>query len=47
MLSESELTGDTLAQAVNRAARLPRPAADLVDLDGARRSAELIMQWCS
>jgi hypothetical protein len=36
-----------LAQAVNRAARLPRPAADLVDLDGARRSAELIMQWCS
>ena len=47
MVAESELTVEKLAQAVNRAVRLPRPAADLVDLDGARRSAELIMQWAS
>jgi len=47
MVAESELTVEKLAQAVNRAARLPRPAADLVDLDGARRSAELIVQWAS
>jgi len=47
MLLERELTARKLAEAVNRAARLPRPAADLVDLDGARRSAELITQWGS
>ena len=46
-VAESEITVEKLAQAVNRAARLPRPAADLVDLDGARRSAELIMKWAS
>ena len=45
MLDESALTVENLAEAVNRAARAPRPPADLVDLDGARRSAELLREW--
>jgi predicted glycosyltransferase len=45
MLDESALTVDNLAEAVNHAARAPRPPADLVDLDGARRSAELLRSW--
>ena len=45
MLDESALTVENLAEAVNRAARAPRPPADLVDLDGARRSAELLRGW--
>ena len=45
MLDESALTAQSLAEAVNRAARAPRPAADLVDLNGARRSAELLREW--
>jgi len=45
MLAEKALTPENLAAAVNRAARAPQPAADVVDLDGARRSAELLKQW--
>src|SRR5258706_23250 len=45
MLDESVLTVEGLAEAVNRAARAPQPAADLADLDGGRRSAELLREW--
>jgi len=45
MLEESALTVASLAEAVNRAARAPRPGAGLVELDGARRSAELLRGW--
>jgi predicted glycosyltransferase len=45
VLEESAMTVENLAEAVNRAARSPRPSADLVDLDGARRSAELLRGW--
>jgi predicted glycosyltransferase len=45
MLAENALTPDNLAAAVNHAARAPQPPADVVDLDGARRSAELLKQW--
>lgn len=45
LVPESALSPETLADAVNRAARAPRPPADLVDLDGARRSAELLRGW--
>jgi predicted glycosyltransferase len=44
-LDESVLSPQSLADAVNRAARGPQPAAGLVDLDGARRSAELLKEW--
>ena len=47
MLAEKALTPENLAAAINRAARAPQPAADVVDLDGARRSAELLKQWLS
>ena len=47
MLEERALNPQSLADAVNRAARAPRPPAALVNLDGARRSAELIRQWLS
>jgi len=45
VVPEAALTSEALAHAVNRAARMPRPAADLVDLRGAERSAELIREW--
>jgi len=45
MVAEDALTPQTLAAAVNRAARASQPPADLVDLDGARRTAELVQQW--
>jgi predicted glycosyltransferase len=44
-LAEGDLSAEKLAAAVDRAALRPRPAAPGVDLDGARRSAELIRQW--
>lgn len=47
MLAESALTPQALADAVNRAVRAERPPADLVALDGARRSAELLREWLS
>jgi hypothetical protein len=42
---DQALDPQSLADAVNRAARMPQPAPGWVDLDGARRSAELIEQW--
>jgi len=42
---EETLSPGTLAEAVNRAARAPLPPAGLVDLNGARRSAELLRGW--
>jgi predicted glycosyltransferase len=47
MLEERALDPQSLADAVNRAARAPQPPAGLVNLDGARRSAELLKQWLS
>jgi predicted glycosyltransferase len=44
-LAEKDLSVENLAAAVERAAARPRPAAPGVDLDGARRSGELIRQW--
>ncbi len=44
-VAEADLTPDTLAMAVDRAAGRPRPPAAAVDLNGARRSAELIAGW--
>jgi predicted glycosyltransferase len=46
-LPEAAATPQALAAAVDRAARAPRPAAGLVDLNGARRTAELLGQWLS
>jgi len=45
MVEEAKLSPQSLADGVNRAVRVARPAAGLVDLDGARRSAELLRQW--
>jgi predicted glycosyltransferase len=44
-VDEETLSPEHLAAAVERAAARPRPAAPGVDLDGARRTAELIRQW--
>jgi predicted glycosyltransferase len=45
LVEEAALTPETLADAVNRAVRGPRPPAGLAELDGARRSAELLREW--
>ena len=45
IVDEASLTGESLAHAVDRAVRGPRPGAGLVRLDGARRSAELLQAW--
>jgi predicted glycosyltransferase len=45
VVHEATLTPAALAHAVNRAARAPQPGAELVDLRGAHRSAELIKEW--
>ena len=42
---EETLSPETLAEAVNRAARAPLPPAGLVELNGAQRSAELLQEW--
>lgn len=47
LLAENELTVENLAAAVNRAAKAPQPSADIVDLNGAQRSAELMKEWLS
>ena len=47
VLAEKALTPENLAAAVNRAARAPQPPANLVDLNGARRTAELLKDWLS
>lgn len=44
-VDEASLTPDTLAAAVNRAASRELPPRGGVDLEGARRSAELIAGW--
>jgi len=44
-VDEETLSPERLAAAVERAAARARPAAPGVDLDGARRTAELIRQW--
>lgn len=44
LVEESALAPDTLAAAIDRAARKPRPAPGAINLDGARRSAASIAQ---
>jgi predicted glycosyltransferase len=44
LVEERALSPETLAAAIDRAARKPRPAPGAFDLDGARRSAALIAQ---
>jgi predicted glycosyltransferase len=44
LVEESALAPETLAAAVDRAARKPRPSPGTMNLDGARRSAASIMQ---
>ena len=45
IVPESALAPATLAAAIDRAARRPRPAPGEIDLQGARRSASLIARW--
>jgi len=45
VVEEAALTPATLAAAIDRAAARPRPAPDAIDLNGARRSAELLRSW--
>jgi predicted glycosyltransferase len=47
VLEEKDLAAASLAAAIDRAAARPRPARAEIDLDGARRSAELLRQWTS
>ena len=45
VVEEARLAPATLAAAIDRAAARPRPAPGAIDLDGARRSAELLRAW--
>lgn len=45
VVEESMLNPQTLAAAIDRAARGPAPKRGAIDLDGARRSAALLAQW--
>lgn len=45
MVEENALTPASLAAAIDRAAARPRPSAIAVDMNGARRSAELLRGW--
>ena len=45
VVEEDGLTSATLAAAIDRAAAGARPAPGTIDLDGARRSAELLRKW--
>jgi predicted glycosyltransferase len=45
MLEESSLDAAALAAAVDAACDLPRLSPDLINLDGARRSADLLLGW--
>lgn len=45
VLEESALSAASLAAAVDRAAVAPRPAPGAIDLDGARRSVQLLREW--
>jgi predicted glycosyltransferase len=42
LVEEGDLNPRVLAEAIDRAARKPRPAPGAINLDGARRSAALI-----
>ena len=44
-VEEAALTPQALADAVNRAVRAPRPAGDVAELEGARRTVELLRDW--
>lgn len=45
VVEEDALTPETLAAAIDRAAARARPAPGVIDLGGARRSAELLREW--
>ena len=45
LVEEDALAPETLAAAIDRAARRPRPAPGTIDLGGARRSAALVARW--
>ena len=45
LVEEGALTPQTLAAAIDRASRKPRPVPNAVDLNGAQRSAALIARW--
>jgi len=45
MLCEDDLDPPALAAAVERAASMPRPPTDAVNLGGAARTAQLLLQW--
>jgi predicted glycosyltransferase len=45
VVEEEVLTAATLAAAIDRAAAGARPKAGSIDMNGARRSAELLRQW--
>jgi predicted glycosyltransferase len=45
VVEESALTPQSLAEAIDRAARKPRPVPGAVDLDGVRCSAALVRRW--
>lgn len=45
VVEEATLTPATLAAAIDRAAARPRRAPGMIDLGGARRSAELLREW--
>jgi predicted glycosyltransferase len=47
LVAESALAPETLAAAIDRAARKPRPAPGAIDLEGARCSAKLIARWAA
>jgi predicted glycosyltransferase len=47
LVEESALAPQTLAAAIDRALRKPRPAPGAIDLAGARCSATLIAQWAA
>jgi predicted glycosyltransferase len=45
VVEESALGAASLAAAIERAAAAPRPPPGAIDLDGARRSVELLREW--
>jgi predicted glycosyltransferase len=45
VVDESALAPETLAAAIDRAARGPSPPRGAIDLGGAQRTAALLAQW--
>jgi predicted glycosyltransferase len=45
VVEEDALAPQALAAAIERVLAAPRPAPGAVDLDGARKSAELVRGW--